>query len=328
MLEYDRQVWGIILAGGEGRRLQSFIRAHYNSDVPKQYCIFTGTRSMLRHAIDRAELLIEPEHLLILASRQHIRYVHEQLADRQEGTVIVQPCRRETAPAILYPLMHVYQQNPEAIVCVFPSDHFVLNEQGFMKHVEFSTEFVADNPQSLMLLGIHPQESEGEYGWIVTGNEIAGGNANRVYNISKFVEKPDPVTASQLYKNGGLWNTMVIVSTARTLLRLFEIFTPSMYKEFWDLRQVIGSSSEGQVVEDLFSKLPSMNFSYSILEKNPAGLRTVKIEGAYWSDWGDAARIQRDIKSYCTEPAAPIVPLHYATMLDSASFVPESPESI
>jgi mannose-1-phosphate guanylyltransferase len=325
MLEHDRQVWGIILAGGEGKRLQSFIRAHYNSDIPKQYCIFTGTRSMLRHAIDRAELLINPAQLLILASRQHVRYIHEQLADRPAGTVIVQPCRRETAPAILYPLMHVYQQNPEAIVCIFPSDHFVLNEQGFMKHVEFSAEFVADNSESIMLLGIHPQESEGEYGWIVTGEEIASGNPNRVYNISQFVEKPDSVTANQLYKNGGLWNTMVVVSTARTLLRLFELFTPSMYKAFWDIRQVIGSSSEGQVVEDLFSKLSPMNFSYSVLEKNPAGLRAVKIEGAYWSDWGNAARIQRDVKSYCTEPLDPIVPLHFAKMSDSTAFVSEKP---
>ncbi len=322
MLEQDHQIWGIILAGGEGKRLQSFIRAQYNSEIPKQYCIFTGTRSMLRHAIDRAELLINPAQLLILASRQHIRYIHEQLADRPAGTVIVQPYRRETAPAILYPLMHVYQQNPEAIVCIFPSDHFVLNEQGFMKHVEFSSEFVADNPQSIMLLGIHPQESKGEYGWIVTGEEVACGNANRVYIISQFVEKPDPVTANQLYKNGGLWNTMVVVSTARTLLRLFELFTPSMYKAFWDIRGGIGSSSEVQVVDDLFSKLPPMNFSYSILEKNPAGLRAVKIEGAYWSDWGDAARIQKDLKSYCTEPLAPIVPLHYAKMSDSTALVP------
>jgi len=328
MLEHDRQVWGIILAGGEGKRLQTFIRERYGSDIPKQYCTFTGTRSMLRHTIDRAELLITPEQLLILASMQHARYIHEQLDDRPAGTVIVQPYRRETAPAILYPLLHVHQQNPEGIVCIIPSDHFVLNEQGFMKYMEFSSEFVAANPQSIMLLGIHPQEPEGEYGWIVTGDEIPTGNSNRVYNISQFVEKPDPFTAKHLFKTGNLWNTMVVVSRVRALLRLFELFTPSMYRAFWDIRHAIGSSAEVQVVEDLFSKLSPTNFSYSILERNPAGLRAVKVEGAYWSDWGDAGRIQRDLKSFCTKALPPTVPLHYAKMSDAAAFVSENHESV
>ena len=279
---------------------------------------------MLRHTIDRAELLINQEQILILASKQHIRYVREQLSDRAAGTVIVQPYRRETGPAILYPLLHVYQRNPEAIVCLFPSDHFILHEEQFMKHIEFSSGFVADNPQSIMLLGIHPKEPEGEYGWIVKGEPIVCGNANPIYSISKFVEKPDAFTANQLYKNGSLWNTMIVVSTAKTLLKLFELFTPSMYKAFWRVRHVIGSPSEVQVVEDLFSKLAPINFSYSILERNPAGLRAVKVEGAYWSDWGDAARIQRDLKTYCTEPLAPTVPLHYAKMSDLTALMSES----
>jgi mannose-1-phosphate guanylyltransferase len=324
----NRQVWGIILAGGEGKRLQSFIQARYGSDTPKQYCAFTGTRSMLRHTIDRAELFIQPERLLTLVSKQHFRYTHDQLADRPSGTVIVQPIRRETGPAILYPLLHVYQRNPEAIVCLFPSDHFVLNEQSFMKHIEFASEFVSDNPQSILLLGVIPQEPEGEYGWIVTGEEIACNSAKRVYTISRFVEKPDASTAHRLYQNGSLWNTMVVVSRAKTLLTLFETFTPTVYQAFWEIRDVLGLSCEARIVEEVFSKLPPMNFSYSILEKNPVGLRAVKVEGVYWSDWGDAARIQRDINHFCTERAAHVVPLHFAKMSGAAVFAPKDHESV
>jgi mannose-1-phosphate guanylyltransferase len=36
-------LWGIILAGGDGRRLQPFIRAYLGSDRPKQYCTFFGS---------------------------------------------------------------------------------------------------------------------------------------------------------------------------------------------------------------------------------------------------------------------------------------------
>src|SRR5512140_3704788 len=110
------QIWGIILAGGEGRRLQSFIRSQYGTDTPKQYCTFTGTRSMFRHTIDRAEMLIQPERILTIVSKEHSRYVQDQLSDRPSGTVIVQPAIRDTGPAILYLLLHVYRRDPEAIV--------------------------------------------------------------------------------------------------------------------------------------------------------------------------------------------------------------------
>jgi mannose-1-phosphate guanylyltransferase len=51
----DGHLWGVILAGGDGRRLQSFIRARFGSNRPKQYCTFLGTQSMLRRTIRRAE---------------------------------------------------------------------------------------------------------------------------------------------------------------------------------------------------------------------------------------------------------------------------------
>lgn len=269
---------------------------------------------MLRHTIDRAEILIKPERLLTTVGKEHFRYAQYQLADRPSGTVIVQPFNRETGPAILYSLLHVWQRDPEATVCLFPSDHFVLNEQSFMEYIEFSSEFVNSNPQSMMLLGVNPRHPEGDYGWIVTGEQIADNDAKRVYHISRFVEKPDPFTASQLYHKGSLWNTMVIVSKAKTLLALFETFTPTVYQAFWGIRDVLGSSLEAHIVEEVYSRLSPMNFSYSILERNPVGLHTVRIEGVYWNDWGDAARIQSDIQHFCAVKGTPTVPLPFAKM--------------
>ena len=295
MYEQDPQVWGIILAGGEGKRLQSFIQSQYGTDAPKQYCTFTGTRSMLRHTIDRAEMLIKPDRLFTIVSKDHFRYVQDQLADRPDGTVLVQPYNRETGPAILYPLLHVYRHDPEATVCLFPSDHFVLNEQSFMEHIQFSCESVNANPKSFILLGADPQRLGGGYGWIVMGEQIVDNDAKRVYSVSRFVEKPDAFTAYRLYHKGILWNTMIIIGKAKTLLALFKTFTPTVYQALWGIRDDLGSSLEPRVVEEVYSALPSMNFSYSILAKNPVGLRAVRLQGAYWNDWGDADRIRSDI---------------------------------
>jgi len=91
MPETTDHLWGIILAGGEGKRLQPFIRSRFGSERPKQYCPLFGDRSMLRHTLSRAERLIPPERLLTVVTRPHLDYAREELHDRPRGTVIVQP---------------------------------------------------------------------------------------------------------------------------------------------------------------------------------------------------------------------------------------------
>ena len=137
-----------------------------------------------------------------------------------------------------------------------------------MEHIEFSSEFVIGNPQSVILLGITPRHPEGEYGWIVTREHIVD-DAKRVYDISRFVEKPDASTACRLHESGSLWNTMVIVSKAKTLLTLFEMLTPPLYRAFWEIRDVLGSSLELPIVEELFSRLSRQIFPIPFLKRIP-----------------------------------------------------------
>jgi len=327
MSERDGKLWGIILAGGDGKRLQSFVRERFGCDVPKQYCTFTGTRSMLRHTIDRAEMLIQPKRLLTIVSKTHFRYAEAQLADRPKEMVLIQPIARETGPAILYPLLHVYQRDSEATVCLFPSDHFVLNEQSFMKYIEFSAEYVATNPQSIALLGAIPQKPDSGYGWIVTGDQVAGKKPKRMYRVSKFVEKPDVLTAYLLYHKGSLWNTMVIVCKVKVLLAMFKKYAPATYQALWEVRDVLGSMLEKKVLEEVFARISPVNFSYSILEKNPKGLRTLQIEGVYWSDWGKAARIEADIARYCRPRSSPVTSLPIPESFGETVLVPQIQDS-
>src|SRR6266849_939612 len=79
MRNESQHFWGIVLAGGEGRRLREYIRSRFGHERPKQYCVFTGTRSMLRHTIDRAQRLIPRERLLTVINRNHLKYAEEHL---------------------------------------------------------------------------------------------------------------------------------------------------------------------------------------------------------------------------------------------------------
>ena len=222
---------GIVLAAGEGKRLQRFIHKLRGDSLPKQFVNFIGTRSMLEHTFHRAERLLSPEHLFTVVSRNHVGHpeVARQLSKRANGTIVVQPENKETGPGILLPLMHLYKRYPDSTVVIFPSDHFIVEENLFMSQVEMACHVVEREPSCLVLLGMEPNEPEPEYGYILPGGEVDNLAQFRVRKVLRFVEKPETRSARELMMGGWLWNNMVIVFKVKTLLELVHRVAPILH---------------------------------------------------------------------------------------------------
>ena len=167
MLDQREQVecapWGLVLAAGDGRRMEGYIREVTGKLLPKQYVNFTGKHSMLEHTFRRTEKLIPAERILTIVGRHHLDHseVQRQLSSRPARTIIVQPDNKDTCPGILLPLMHLHKHAPEAIVAVFPSDHFILEENRFMEHVALAAQAVTHDPSRIVLLAMEAQYPEG-----------------------------------------------------------------------------------------------------------------------------------------------------------------------
>lgn len=292
------RLWGIILAGGEGRRLQRFIRLHWGSKRPKQYCTLIGGQSMLRHTLARAERIIPPERLLTIVTRHHLGYAREELYDRPPASVIIQPCNRETGPGILLPLLHIHQRDPDAIVALLPSDHFIVEEERFMAAVEGAASFVTSSPRYLVLLGVEPHRPETEYGWIEAGDLLEHHWGGDLYRVKSFWEKPRVTTAKALYHNGCLWNTLVLVGQAWMLLMLFQTLTPELYVRLQRIRPVLGGRGEAEALKDIYGRLPSVNFSRAILARSAHCLGVLRVKGVYWSDWGNPEQVRMDVARF------------------------------
>lgn len=294
---FSSSLWGIVLAGGDGTRLKPVVRKLRGDGLPKQFVNFIGKRSMLEHTFDRAEKLISRERLFAVLSRDHLRFpeVRRQIAGRRRDTVIVQPVNQDTLPGVLLPLLHIYHRDPLATVAVFPSDHFILEEDRFISYVYLACRSVERNPASLVLLGKQPSEPEDEYGYILPGEETDGSSGIKVRRVASFVEKPGTEDVEKLLARGAFWNTMAMVFKAFTLLDLTARFAPELHAAFARIGAAIGTRRERQVVTDAYREIAPVNFSTELLEllpeAKPNALLTLPVEGVLWSDWGSPRRV-------------------------------------
>lgn len=302
MENQDSRFWGIILAGGEGKRLQRFTKTLYREPRPKQFCTFTGTRSLFRHTLDRTRMIISSERLLTVINRHHRPYADDQLGDVRPENVVELPCSRETAPSILLSLLKIERHAPEAIVGIFPSDHFVLEERRFMDHIRTSFEFLRDHPMFLVLHGVEASHPETEYGWIETAEQIRWDGQASFYFVKRFLEKPDLSTAKALLARNCLWNTLVLVGHVQTLIGHFRSLLPELYLPLERIRPTLDTRTEREKIEATFHDLPSVDFSGGFLMRIPSLLCVARIDGVGWNDWGDQRRIQEDITRLNARP--------------------------
>jgi len=294
-------LWGLVLAGGDGRRLQNYIRAARGDNLPKQYVNFFGKHSMLERTLRRSEKLIPAEQILTVVSKEHLRHdeVQRQLADRADGTVIIQPENRETGPGLLLPLMHLYKRCPEAILAVFPSDHFIVEEDRFMDHVKLAAQAVEQDPSKIVLLAIVADKPEVEYGYIVPSQNDGLVNPWGLRRAVKFVEKPQVEVAKQLVEQGALWNTMIMVFKVRELVNRVAQLYPKISGQFTCILNAIGTATENRTIDSIYRNLEPMNFSKGFLEKlsvtQPDILAVLPVFQVSWSDWGSPDRLMQSL---------------------------------
>lgn len=286
-------VWSIVLAGGEGERIKPLIEQWLGYDRPKQYCTFVGTRSLLQHTLDRADSLTSPERRIVVVASHHDKYVWEQLRGRGEGHVLFQPRNCGTAPGILLPLAYVLARDPDARVVIYPSDHFVQPEERFTRLVAEAL-IASEASARTVLLGVKPDQDDGDYGWIRPGAEIMHVSGRTVWGIERFIEKPgsDAIRTAP----DALWNTFVLVGSVRSLWALGWRYLPELMPRFEELRREVGRPAERAVVERIYQDMPERDFSAGVLERGAEHLALMDLDGVRWSDWGRPERVLQTLE--------------------------------
>ncbi len=282
--------WGVILAGGDGTRLQPLTRLACGDNRPKQFCPLLGGKTLLAHTRQRIAKAIDPDHVLFVLTKKHEPFYKGALESIPGFQKIVQPHNQGTLPAILWSLLHLFRADERALVAFFPSDHYFGNEAAFISTIERSFDFADKQPDSVILLGAGAEHPETEYGWIEPGSVTLSGFGREFTSVRRFWEKPPLETARLLLAQGCLWNTFVMIGSVAAFLEMIRNTAPVLFETFASALPHGESEFIERKMQVIYDAMASSDFSREVLAVSTERLRVASCGEVGWSDLGEPRR--------------------------------------
>lgn len=267
----------VIMGGGIGSRFWPFSK----EDRPKQFLDFFGTgRSLLQSTFDRFKKIIPAENIFVVTNDAYADLTLKQLPELSKSQILLEPLRRNTAPAIAYAVFHIQAINPDANIVVAPSDHLILKEDVFLSEIERGLKFVEKNP-FLLTLGITPSRPETGYGYIQESSEEVDG----IRKVKTFTEKPNYDLAKVFFESGEfVWNSGIFLWNVKTIIDAFRAYLPDIVNKFNEGKEFFNTPREKEFIDEAFPFCPNISIDYGVMEKAD----NVYVIGADfgWSDLG------------------------------------------
>jgi mannose-1-phosphate guanylyltransferase len=258
-------VWAIVLAGGAGTRFWPASR----KARPKQLLPLVGEEPLLRLSISRVAPKIPIENVLVATGTHLVDATLAALPEIAPENVLAEPAPRNTAPCIAWANARIAKLDPDAVVCVFPSDHFIADEKEFLRVVDRAVKGAEQG--RIVTIGIVPTRPETGYGYIERGDSLGSD----LFSAKRFVEKPDRATAEKyLAAKTFFWNAGMFFFKAGVMRDAVKKFLP----------EIATAVEDEATLAQTFPRLPSISIDYGIMEKSDS---IAVVPGDFgWNDLG------------------------------------------
>jgi len=272
----NKNYYAVIMAGGVGTRFWPVSTQKF----PKQFHDMLGTGdSLLQKTFKRLAKLIPQENILIATNKKYKELVLDQLAGITEQQLLLEPAMRNTAPCILYAALKIKQKNPDAVMIVAPSDHWIDEEAVFIEDIQIAFSACAKD-DILMTLGIQPTFPNTGYGYIEFEKTV-----NKIKKVNQFTEKPDLPTATQFIESGNyVWNAGIFIWSVKSIATAFEKYLPEMNRLFCKGTKVFNTDFEDDFIEDNYAKAENISIDFGIMQ-NATNIYTLPVDFG-WNDLG------------------------------------------
>jgi mannose-1-phosphate guanylyltransferase len=269
--------YAVIMAGGIGSRFWPVSTREF----PKQFHDMLGTgHSLLQKTFSRLSKGIPEENIRVLTNERYSDLVLEQIPGMTSEQLVLEPAMRNTAPCILLSAMKIHKENPDALMLVAPSDHWIEDEAAFMSDVVTCFEDCSAHDK-LITLGISPSFPNTGYGYI----ESDQGDTSEIKKVLQFREKPDYDTAKEFIAAGNFfWNAGIFIWSAQSIIKAFREYLPEMYNLFQSGLAQLNTSQEKIFVDENYATSENISIDYGIMEK--ADNVFMKSASFDWNDLG------------------------------------------
>lgn len=271
----NKNYYAILMAGGVGSRFWPVS----TQEFPKQFHDMLGTgNTLIQKTFQRLSRLIPKENIFILTNARYNDLVLEQLPEVTQRQVVLEPAMRNTAPCILYASLKIQKENPNAVMVVAPSDHWIEDEHTFSKNVKQAFEFCSEH-DALMTLGIQPTFPNTGFGYI----EFDKLTNETIKPVHQFREKPDYETAKAFIQQGNfLWNAGIFMWSVKSVIAAFKNNQPDLYALFERGIEAYNTDFEDDFIRDNYAKAENISVDYAIMETS----KNVYVIAAEF-DWND-----------------------------------------
>ena len=254
----------VIMAGGVGSRFWPMS----TTEKPKQFIDVLGVgRTLLQLTLDRFAGICLPENVWVVTNKTYFEQVHEQLPEIPVGNILLEPCRRNTAPCIAYVSWRIKAKNPNANVVVTPSDHIVTNPEEFRRVITTCMKFTSET-DAIVTLGMKPTRPETGYGYIQADLSSSSPRNKEIFRVDSFREKPDLKTAEEyIQQNSYFWNAGIFIWNVSTIVNAFRVYQPSISKVFESMLPILGTDKEQAMIDERYGECEKISVDYAIMEK-------------------------------------------------------------
>lgn len=279
MSQEIKKIVPVILSGGSGSRLWPLSRESH----PKQFIGVLDVKTpIIQETIRRVQDAERFHPPLVIGNNAHRFLLAEQLKACGIGApeILIEPCVRNTAPAIATAALYIQQKYGDALMLVLPTDQVIADAPAFHEAVGRAASMAQSG--YLVTFGVVPAHAETGYGYIRQGQKLA----EQVFAIDAFVEKPDADIAQGFIASGNYcWNSGMFLFSAAKVIDEFEQLQPALLK---CCKNALAGSTKDldfiRLMEEAFCAAPDVSIDYGLMEHTKRGA-VVSLDCG-WSDTG------------------------------------------